>query len=55
MAHKKYDYVGTKKITSIRLSDAEKDLILIFHESVQEFIQESLKKLKKKLNNVKED
>ena len=48
MAHKKYDYEGTKKITSIRLSDQEKKLILKNYSSVQEFIQKSLENLKRK-------
>ncbi len=48
MAHKKYEYKGTKKITSIRLSAEEKKLILNSFESVQEFIQISIEKLKVK-------
>ena len=45
---RKYEYKGLKKITSIRLSEEEKKLILKNFETVQEFIQECLEKLKEK-------
>ena len=48
MAHKKWDYSGVKKITSIRLSEEEKKLILDKFNSVQEFIQFSLDLIKAK-------
>lgn len=48
MAHKKWEYEGTKKITSIRLSEEEKEIILKYFKTVQEFIQENINKLKRK-------
>ena len=47
MAHKKYKYEGTKTISSIRLTDDERELILSKFESIQEFVQKSIEKLKR--------
>lgn len=48
MAHKKYDYEGTKTISSIRLTKEERELILKHFESIQEFVQKSIDKLRRK-------
>lgn len=48
MAHKKWDYEGKKKITSIRLSDEEKELILSKFPSVQSAIQYLIELMKTK-------
>lgn len=54
-APRKYQYTGEKKITSIRLSGDEKLLIKSCgFSSVQEFVQYSLDKLKRKGNSKKE-
>lgn len=42
---RKYDYRGDKKITSIRLTHGERTQILMEYKSVQEFIQDAIKKL----------
>lgn len=47
MAHKKYKYEGKKTISSIRLTDEERVLILSRFESIQEFVQKSIEKLKR--------
>jgi len=41
-APRKYDYKGTKKVTSIRLSEDEKKEILKKYDSIQQFIQGAL-------------
>lgn len=46
--NRKWEYEGKKHITSIRLTDAEKDLILKHYESIQEFVQKFLEELKQK-------
>lgn len=44
-AQKKWDYSGTKKTTSIRITDDERGLILSHFDSIQAFIQDSISKL----------
>lgn len=48
MAYKKYKYEGKKTISSIRLTDEERDLILKSFESIQEFVQKNIEKLQRK-------
>lgn len=44
--NKKWEYEGKKHITSIRLTHEEKDLILTYFQSIQEFVQKHLEALK---------
>ena len=46
-APRKYDYIGKKRVTSIRLSEYERELILLTFDSVQEFIQYCVEELEK--------
>ena len=48
MGKRKYDYKGRKKITSIRLSDEERKIILSKYQGIQDFVQDAVETLIKK-------
>ena len=48
MGRRKYDYKGRKKITSIRLSDEERKIILSKFQGIQDFVQDAVEALIKK-------
>lgn len=45
VANKKWEYIGEKKITTIRLSESEKKQIVKKYGSLQAFVQEAIKEL----------
>lgn len=47
-ANRKWEYEGKKVVTSIRLTQEEKDLVLTYFQSIQEFVQKHLEALKKR-------
>lgn len=46
--NRKWEYEGKKVITSIRLTQEEKDLVLTYFQSIQEFVQKHLEALKQR-------